>query len=292
MHRRYQNINIPTEIIRTLVAVSELGSFSKTADRLGLSQPAISAQVKRLQILVGGDIFEKTAGGVAFTAKGKLILASAKKLLEANDQILSIGGATEELQPLRLGVSTTFVDQFLHNWQSPDQIRHVSIVCNHTAELSKSLMDGYLDVACLINPSDDVGKYAFGWQENVVWARARDFVLRPGSPIPLIAWAGTQLDAAVIRTLEQAGLTYRCVFSSADHYARVSAVAAGLGLTALRERQVVAPLVIAREYYLPPLAPVRAKVFVRDGVDINAAEAVIDALKALAPAPARAKSVA
>ena len=114
MHRRYQNINIPTEIIRTLVAVSELGSFSKTAERLGLSQPAISAQVKRLQILVGGDIFEKTAGGVAFTAKGKLILASAKKLLEANDQILSIGGATEELQPLRLGVSTTFVDQFLH----------------------------------------------------------------------------------------------------------------------------------------------------------------------------------
>jgi DNA-binding transcriptional LysR family regulator len=157
MHRRYQNINIPTEIIRTLVAVSELGSFSKTAEKLGLSQPAISAQVKRLQMLVGGDIFEKIASGVAFTAKGKLILASAKKLLEANDQILSIGGATEELQPLRLGVSTTFVDRFLHNWRSPDQIRHVSIVCNHTAELSRSLMDGYLDVACLINPSDDAG---------------------------------------------------------------------------------------------------------------------------------------
>jgi hypothetical protein len=52
----------------------------------------------------------------------------------------------------------------------------------------------------------------------------------------------------------------------------------------------VAPLVIAREEYLPPLAPVRARVFVREGVDISAAEWVIDALKAIAPTPARAKS--
>jgi DNA-binding transcriptional LysR family regulator len=288
MHRRYQHINIPTEIIRTLVAISEFGSFSKVGEKLGLSQPAISAQVKRLQMLVGGNVFEKTASGVAFTAKGTLILAHAKKLLEANDQILSIGGASDELQPLRLGISTTFGDEFLHNWRPPRQVRQVSIVCNHTAELSKSLRDGYLDVACLINPSDDLGQYAFGWEENVVWARARDFVLSPGSPIPLVAWAGTQLDAAVIRTLEQAGLTYLCVFNSTDHHTRTSAVAAGVGLTALRERQVVAPLVIAKEGYLPPLAPVRAGVFVREGVDVNAAETVIDALKVLAPAPARA----
>ncbi len=292
MHRRYQHINIPTEVFRTLVAISELGSFSKAGEKLGLSQPAISAQVKRLQILVGGNVFEKTANGVAFTGKGNLILAHAKKLIEANDQILSIGGASDELQPLRLGVSTTFADQFLHNWPPPNLVRQVSFVCNHTAELSRSLMDGYLDVACLINPSDDLGKCVFGWEENVVWARARDFVLRPGSPIPLVVWTGTPLDAAVIRTLEQGGLAYRCVFSSADHHARVAAVAAGIGLATFRERQVVAPLVIAREYYLPPLAPVRAGVLVREGVDVIAAEAVIDALKALAPPPARAKSVA
>jgi len=267
------------------VGLVSISGGQKPAVRIQANPMALSSYHLNLE-----DLRAAISAANVNQAKGNFDGLRNSYTIGANDQILSIGGATEELQPLRLGVSTTFVDQFLHNWQSPDQIRHVSIVCNHTAELSKSLMDGYLDVACLINPSDDVGKYAFGWQENVVWARARDFVLRPGSPIPLIAWAGTQLDAAVIRTLEQAGLTYRCVFSSSDHYARVSAVAAGLGLTALRERQVVAPLVIAREYYLPPLAPVRAKVFVRDGVDINAAEAVIDALKALAPAPARTKS--
>ncbi len=59
MHRRYQHINIPTEIVRTLVVIAEMGSFSKAGEKLGLSQPAISAQMKRLQVLVGGTIFER-----------------------------------------------------------------------------------------------------------------------------------------------------------------------------------------------------------------------------------------
>ena len=79
MHRRYLHINIPTEIVRTIVVISETGSFSKAGEKLGLSQPAISAQVKRLQILVGGNIFEKVTGGVSLTPKGKLVLSQARK---------------------------------------------------------------------------------------------------------------------------------------------------------------------------------------------------------------------
>lgn len=96
MHWRYQNINIPTEVVRTVVAISELGSFSKAGARLGLSQPAISAQMKRLQMLVGGDVFERTGGGLSLTPKGRLVLTQARKLLEANDQILSIGGGDQD----------------------------------------------------------------------------------------------------------------------------------------------------------------------------------------------------
>ncbi|MBN8965726.1 MAG: LysR family transcriptional regulator [Rhizobiales bacterium] len=50
MHRRYEGVNIPIEAIRTFVVAAETGSFSKTGDKLCLSQPAISAQMKRLQL--------------------------------------------------------------------------------------------------------------------------------------------------------------------------------------------------------------------------------------------------
>ncbi len=44
--------NIPTELLRTLVAVVDLRSFTKAAQSLGVTQPAVSAQIKRLQGLL------------------------------------------------------------------------------------------------------------------------------------------------------------------------------------------------------------------------------------------------
>src|ERR1700748_2345292 len=92
MPRRYQHVNIPIEIVRTVVAISETGSLSKAAERLGLSQPAISSQVKRLQNLIGGSLFVKTANGTTTTELGKLALRQSRIILEANDQLLRVGG--------------------------------------------------------------------------------------------------------------------------------------------------------------------------------------------------------
>src|SRR6201989_2590070 len=113
MYRRHQHVNIPIEIVRTVVAISETGSLSKAGERLGLSQPAISSQVKRLQGLVGGALFLKTANGTTTTELGKLALQQARRILEANDQLLRLGGNNFSPQPLRLGLSTPFVDEFV-----------------------------------------------------------------------------------------------------------------------------------------------------------------------------------
>jgi DNA-binding transcriptional LysR family regulator len=293
MHRRYQYINIPTEIVRTVVAIAELGGFSKAGVKLGLSQPAISAQMKRLQGLVGGDVFERSGGGILLTPKGKLILTHAKKLLDANDQILSIGGAENDAQPIRLGLSAAFVNQFLVNWPKVRLASQLSIVCDHSAELAKAFADGYLDVGCLAMPEPpaDLGEVVFGWEEEAVWVRSRDFVLGHGSPIPLIGWPGSPQDASMMSAIEKAGLAYRFALSSPDHHVRISAVAAGIGLMSLPLRMVVPPLVVAKEYYLPKLMPVRAVIIVRENFDPSVITPLIDALKALAP-PRRLKTSA
>src|SRR5437899_186982 len=101
MHRRYERINIPIEIVRTVVAIAEAGSYSKAGEKLELSQSAISAQIKRFQALIGGPIFSRIAGGVALTERGLLVLTYARRLLEANDQILSLGGAVHDSQQIR-----------------------------------------------------------------------------------------------------------------------------------------------------------------------------------------------
>jgi DNA-binding transcriptional LysR family regulator len=81
MHRRYEGINIPIEVIRTLVAISDLGSYSRAGAKLGLTQPAISAQVKRAQAMVGGALFERTGpGAIGLTPLGGLVLRHARTM--------------------------------------------------------------------------------------------------------------------------------------------------------------------------------------------------------------------
>src|SRR5215470_18688734 len=82
--------NIPTELLRTLVAVVDLRSFTKAAHSLGITQPAVSAQIKRLQTLLGGELFDKSAPGVALTEKGVRVVNYARRLLTINDQIFGL----------------------------------------------------------------------------------------------------------------------------------------------------------------------------------------------------------
>jgi DNA-binding transcriptional LysR family regulator len=46
-------LNIPTDLLRTLVAVVDMRGFTMAAQSLGVTQPAVSAQIKRLQYLLG-----------------------------------------------------------------------------------------------------------------------------------------------------------------------------------------------------------------------------------------------
>lgn len=276
MHRRHQPTNIPTEIVRTLVAIAETGSFSKAGEKLNLSQPAISAQVKRLQTLVGGAVFQKQAGGgVEFTSIGRLALLHARRFLQANDQILALGGAAPDFQPIRLGISAYYAGRFLESASGPG-MPTLSVHCDRSSKLVKGLNEGYLDVVCglLRDACDDAP--AIVWNEEMVWARRRDFVLSPGMPLPIVVWPADFDEFSAVEALERAGVAYRIAFASADLQSRIAAVATGIGLMILPKRMLRDPLVAAHDYYLPKLTATRAGVRVRPGFEVDGLEILLD----------------
>lgn len=284
MHRRHQHINIPTELVRTLVVIGETHSFSKAGEKLGLSQPAISAQVKRLQIIIGGAAFQKSGhGGLELTPRGRMVLAHARKLLDANDQILSLVGAVGETSPIRLGLAALYAEPFLAAWKSRQSTLPLHFHCDGSAAVSKGLGEGFLDIGCVLDTAQQTEHFATSWEEEMVWVRSADFVVSPGAPIPLISWPGGYLDNIVTSALDNAGVAYRIVFTSADHHARMMAVAAGVGIMGLMKRRVTDPLMIANEYYLPKLSPARAGIAIRPGFDVTEARELIDTLTQLAP---------
>ncbi len=102
--------NIPTDLLRTFVAVVDLRSFTKAANSLGVTQPAVSAQIKRLQFLLGDDIFDRSTQGVSLTPHGETVLNYARRLLSLNDQIVRLGGIEPAPElTIRVGTPSDYV---------------------------------------------------------------------------------------------------------------------------------------------------------------------------------------
>jgi DNA-binding transcriptional LysR family regulator len=205
----------------------------------------------------------------------------ARKILEANDQLLRLGGNTEGPQPLRLGLSTLFVQEFIKH-QTAETLADIFVHTDHSVPIGKGLIDGYIDVACIFeNPAieTEIEQLIINeFKDPLVWVRARNFVLSPGAPVPILTWPG---DDWMIRTLTRHGLSYKIVFNSPDYHAKLAAVEAGIGLTAVPASMVPPFLTRAKEYYLPELPPIRALLCARAGLESDQASALVKSLSAL-----------
>jgi DNA-binding transcriptional LysR family regulator len=256
--------SIPIECLRTVVAVAETGTFVKAGQRMGISQPAVSAQLKRVQQVVGGEIFEKSAFGSSPTSLGEAVIAQARKVLDAHDQILRLGAADLGPVRVRLGISSLLIREFLFAQSSASSLANLFVQSDGSLVLARSLLERHLDIVCCFameRYAHDIRPFLVAErEEQLVWARAKTFVLSPGAPLPLVTWRGDERVASVLR---EQGLAYQTVFDGDDYEAKRSVVEAGLGLMALPERLIPAPLVRAKEYYLPELPTIRCGLYVR-----------------------------
>ena len=106
--------NIPTDLLRTLVAVVDFRSYTKAAASLGVTQPAVSAQIKRLQYLLGGELFDRSTQGVSLTPQGDMVVSYARRLLSINDQIVHIGDAGPQPERvIQIGTPSDFIASML-----------------------------------------------------------------------------------------------------------------------------------------------------------------------------------
>src|SRR5436190_14733302 len=69
--------------LRSFAAIAETGQLTRAAEKLHVSQPALSSQLKALEEELEFALFERTPGGMVLTAPGKRLLADAEKVLAA-----------------------------------------------------------------------------------------------------------------------------------------------------------------------------------------------------------------
>jgi DNA-binding transcriptional LysR family regulator len=278
--------NIPTDLLRTLVAVVDQRSFTKAAALLGVTQPAVSAQIKRLQCLLGCDLLDRSAQGVSLTAQGELVVGYARRLLSINDQIVSLGGAGQRSElVIRIGTPSDYVASILpatlarlrDEW--PD-VRFIART-GFSEPLMRELRNGELDlyIGLSMTPPQDARCVM---AEEVVWVRGAATHFDPKRPVPLVSCGGPNIYRRVMVTaLKAGGHDWEDVFNGPSIASLKGAVVAGLGVIAItRRRAEVHGLTVWEDPPLPKLPDVYCSIYVREGGANAAYERMADEIAA------------
>src|ERR1700728_5025081 len=79
--------------LRYLVAVADQRHFARAAARCFVSQPTLSTQLKKLEHSLGVQLIERTPNNVSLTEAGEQIVARARRILEASDEVVTLARA-------------------------------------------------------------------------------------------------------------------------------------------------------------------------------------------------------
>jgi DNA-binding transcriptional LysR family regulator len=131
--------------LRVLVALAGEGTFTDAAIELGLSQPAVSRSLARLEQLVGVELVARTTRSLEFTPAGQAAVAAAVAALDAVNTF--VAAARGSPRPLRLGYTWAafgrHTDRVLQMWrvEHPDIPLEVHRIDDRTAGLASGRVD-------------------------------------------------------------------------------------------------------------------------------------------------------
>jgi|LNFM01.1.fsa_nt_gb LysR family transcriptional regulator, hydrogen peroxide-inducible genes activator len=144
--------------LECVVAVAEQRSFRRAAGTLGISQPALSAQVQAAEELLGVQIFERDRRSVLVTPAGEDVVGRAREALTAIDGVTDAARRRGEplVGPLRLGVIPTVAPYWLPALLPAVRARFPRLELilreDQTHRLLTMLSAGQLDTALLAIP--------------------------------------------------------------------------------------------------------------------------------------------
>ncbi len=147
-----------------VVAVAGERHFGRAAERCNVSQPALSAQIRKLEENLGLVLFERTSRRVIPTLDGEALLREARVVLGAAQRFLDIaaerqGGLAAER--LALGAIQTLgpylFPRILRRLRDAFPRLALTLTESRTADLLDDLREGRLDAALLSPPLDETG---------------------------------------------------------------------------------------------------------------------------------------
>src|SRR6185503_9161813 len=160
------------EELRHFLLIADHGTFTEAARRAHLSQPALSASIKRLEDELGARLLHRGPGGAALTAAGAALAPRARAALAAVDgrrAVAEVAGL--HAGEVRLGAGATATTYRLPPVLAQFRRRHPGVRFlvreAYTDQLETMLHDGELDLAITSAPAKGAPPEPFDpWEED------------------------------------------------------------------------------------------------------------------------------
>lgn len=241
-------------LIRSFVTLAREGNLTRAAERLHLSQPALSLQLKKLHEQLGLVLFERTPRGMRLTAAGEQLLPAAQRALAAVGELEGLAAGIAGQVGGRLSIGTIVDPEFIRLGPFLRRLveRHPGLATDLTHGMSGALrrevLARRLDVAWTLGlpamadlePDFDVVPLTTfhylvvappGWQDRI---RGRDW-----KALAALPWIGTPPESVhhrlLARVFREAGATPRVVAQVDLEPSMLDLVKSGVGLSLARD---------------------------------------------------------
>jgi DNA-binding transcriptional LysR family regulator len=245
-------------LLRAFVAVKETGSFTSAAQRLHLTQSAISHQIRRLEEQAGRPLLRRTTRKLTLTDDGQDFLRYAEQVLQAQDAMSRRFQPSPVCGVVRFGVPENFMGErlppLLCQFARAFPAIRLEVNVSMNLDLRAMIDAGELDMAVVISvPQSERGTVVR--RTRLVWVAAEIFTLPPDASVPLAFFpAPCVYRQAGVTELDQTAVKWHVVFTSPSQQGLRAAVLGGLAITVLTSDDLEPGMkIVDGQYGLPPL---------------------------------------
>ncbi len=235
-------------------AIARLGSFTRAAEELYLTQPTISMQMKKLADTVGAQLIEQTGKKLLLTEDGRELAKATREIFAILDRYTMSVADRQGLKKGRLAlmaVSTAsyFAPRLLGEFSKQYPGIDVSLKVTNREQVLAGMNDNLADLYILGLPPEDADVVAKPFMDNPLVILARpDHPLAGKKNIPLAQLAqepwlvreeGSGTRAAVERVFAEKGLEFRPRMALGSNEAVKQAILAGLGIAVMSTQALI-----------------------------------------------------
>jgi DNA-binding transcriptional LysR family regulator len=167
-------MSLNLHLLRMFATVVRSGSFSKAAEILNISQPAISKGVRDFELQVGCRLLNRSPKGVVPTPEGLALSRRADALFAveraAEDELSALRGLHNG--SLRIGASTTIatymIPRYLGAFHRAYPGVDIHLISANTRDIAAQMVEHEIDIGLVEGPVDDKNLVAEPWRTDVM----------------------------------------------------------------------------------------------------------------------------